>query len=76
MEWVQIYDPLGHAWLSTLAAAVPIVVLLGALALLDWPAHRAAIAGLISALLVAILVYGMPAKTAVAAAIYGASYAL
>ena len=76
MEWVQIYDPVGSAWLSTLAAAIPIVVLLGTLAWLDWPAHRAAIAGLISALFVATTVYGMPVATATAAAIYGAFYGL
>ena len=29
MEWVQVYDPLGSPWLSTLLAAAPIVVLLG-----------------------------------------------
>ena len=28
MEWVQAYDPLQHVWLSTVAAAVPIVLLL------------------------------------------------
>ena len=27
MEWIQAYDPLPHVWLSTLAAAVPIVLL-------------------------------------------------
>ena len=28
MDWVQGYDPLGAAWLSTLMAAAPIFVLL------------------------------------------------
>ena len=31
MDWVQVYDPLGSPWLSTLMAAAPIVVLLGML---------------------------------------------
>jgi hypothetical protein len=32
MQWTQIYDPLGHWCLSTLVAALPIVVLFGLLA--------------------------------------------
>jgi lactate permease len=74
MAWVQVYDPLGHALLSTLAAAAPIVLLLVALAVLQWPASRAALAGLATALLVAIAVFGMPPSSAVAAALRGAAY--
>jgi len=33
MPWIQVYDPLGHAVLSTLIAALPIVLLLTTLAL-------------------------------------------
>jgi lactate permease len=76
MEWVQVYDPVGNPWLSTAAAALPIVLLLVTLAVLEWKAHWAALAGLTSALLVSVLLYGMPASTAAATAVFGAAYGL
>jgi len=72
--WIQIYDPLGNAWLSAVAAAFPIVLLLVTLGLLEWRAHIAALAALVSALGVSTIVYGMPLVTASATAIYGAAY--
>ncbi len=75
MSWVQIYDPLGSAGLSTLMAAAPIVVLLGLL-VAGISAHRAAGCGLIVALAVAIGGYGMPASAALASAGYGAAFGL
>ena len=50
MVWSQVYNPLSNAWLSTLVAAVPIVVLLGALGIFRIKAHMAAIYGLIVSL--------------------------
>jgi lactate permease len=75
MAWVQNYDPLGSAALSTTAAGLPIVVLLG---LLVWgvSAPRAALAGLVAALGVAIGVFRMPTSAALAAAAYGGCYGL
>jgi lactate permease len=73
---VQVYDPLGAPWLSTLAAAVPIVTLLVTLGLLEWRAHRAAAAGLVAALAISIVVFGMPVRAAAASAVYGAAYGL
>jgi len=75
MPWSQNYDPL-HGALSTFAAAVPLVVLLGLLALRRVPAHVAALAGLAMALLVAVGVIGMPADMAGRAALLGAAYGL
>jgi lactate permease len=74
VPWVQTYDPLGSPWLSTAAAALPIVLLLAALGLLEWRAHRAALLGLLAALGVSVFVFGMPARTAAATAVYGAAY--
>ena len=74
--WIQVYNPLGSPWLSTAAAAFPIVLLLVALGLLEWRAHIAALAGLVAALAVSTLVFGMPLATAGATAVYGAAYGL
>jgi lactate permease len=76
VRWPQVYDPVGHAALSTLAAALPVVVLLGMLGVLRRSAHAAALAGLATALAVAIVVFGMPASLALTAAAYGAAYGL
>jgi len=72
--WIQVYDPLGSPWLSTAAAALPIVLLLLTLAVLEWRAHMAALAGLVAALAIATLVFGMPPPAAAATAAYGAAY--
>ena len=72
--WIQVYDPLGSPWLSTCAAALPIVLLLVALGVLQWRAHIAALAGLAAAVAVSVAVFGMPIGTLTATAIYGAAY--
>jgi lactate permease len=76
MLWPQNYDPFGQATVSTLVAALPIVVLLGGLAFLHMKAHYAALAGLATALIVSIAAFGMPASMAFATAGYGAAYGL
>jgi lactate permease len=76
MTWTQVYSPLGNIFGSALVAAIPVVVLLGLLALLHVRAHWAALLGLASALSIAILVFGMPAKLALAAAADGAAFGL
>jgi lactate permease len=76
MSWIQAYDPLGSGWLSTLAAALPIVVLLAGLAVFELRAHVAALLAVIVALAVSTLVFRMPLSSALAAAIFGAAYGL
>src|SRR6476659_6947374 len=74
--WLQNYDPLHNAFLSTVVAACPIIVLLGSIALLRIRIHISAFAGLVVAFLVALLVYRMPPVTAAAAGLYGAAFGL
>ncbi len=76
MVWQQIYDPFNNPVLSTLMAAVPVVVMLAALAFFHVKAHLAALMALASALVIAIFAFGMPAGMAGSAALYGAANGL
>lgn len=74
--WQQVYMPLGSLWLSSLAAAIPILFFFVALALLRMKGHVAAAITLALALAVAIAGYGMPVPQALASAGYGFLYGL
>jgi lactate permease len=74
MQWTQVYDPLGHWWLSTLVAAVPIIVLFTLLAGLKVKPHWCAIAGATSAITVAILFFKMPPALAAISFTYGVAF--
>src|SRR5437868_606699 len=76
MSWTQNYDPLGQPLLSTLVAAVPVVVLLGSIALLQIRIHFAALLGLAVAAAVALVIYHMPGSQVLATSCYGAAYGL
>src|SRR5579885_2710224 len=69
--WNQVYNPLNSEFLSTLAAAIPVVTLLVLLASGKVKAHLAAVIALIAAILVATIVFTMPAGMAIRAAVLG-----
>jgi lactate permease len=80
--YLQSYDPFGNVFLSTLAAAVPIVVLLYFIALhphrdqdgvrrLGISAPYAAFFGVIAAFVVSCLIFKMPVGSAVSAFVLG-----
>src|SRR5256885_7530517 len=75
-NWLQIYDPLGNALLSTIVAALPVVVLLTAIAFFHIRIHLSALLGLAVALAVARFAYDMPLQAAAATTLYGAAYGL
>jgi lactate permease len=66
-------DSLG--W-SALAAALPILVPLLLIGVLRKPAWIAGLAGLVTALIVAVVAYGMPAQLAMQSAVMGAAFGL
>src|ERR1700730_7488138 len=74
MNWTQVYDPFGVWWLSTLVAAVPVIVLLGLLAVFRVKPHWAAMAGAAAALVAASAVFQMPWSLSTASLLYGAGF--
>src|SRR6059058_4136024 len=74
MTWTQVYDPL-HSWiLSTLVAALPILVLFGMLAGLRVKPHWCAIGGAGTAVAVAVIIFGMPLRLAGMSFVYGVGF--
>src|ERR671932_2197582 len=76
MTWTQVYDPFGHWWLSTLVAALPIIVLFGLLAVVRVRPHLAALAGAATAVAAASLAFGMPWSLSAVSFLYGAAFGL
>ena len=71
MIWQHGYDPLQNFALSTIAAGIPVAVLLAALAFFHMRAHYAAGLALLVGIGIAAAIFGMPADMAVKAAGYG-----
>jgi lactate permease len=73
----QVYDPIaGSLVLSTLVAVIPIVVLFVLLAGIRMAAQWAGLITLAVALVLAVLVYGMPVGLAIDSALFGAAFGL
>lgn len=76
MVWQQIIDPFNHSTLSVLVALVPILFIFWALIIRRMKGYQASLAAMSIALLIAVLVYGMPVKLAVLSVVHGALYGL
>jgi len=75
-HWVQNYNPLGNAWLSTLIAALPVTVLFYLLAVRKIVAHWAALWSFFLAVALAVVVFGMPPVMVTAAVGHGLVYGI
>lgn len=76
VAYVQNLDPLGNQILSTLFAALPVIVLFYLLVPRRWLASKAGLAGAIVAILIAWLVYKMPLDMACMSFVHGAGFGL
>ena len=75
--YTQVLDPVGDSlFLSAVFAALPLIALFILLGGLKWKAQWAALASLAIALIVALVVYSMPAGQALDAAVLGACFGL
>ena len=77
MVYQQVYDPIaGSLALSTLVAIIPIVVLFVLLAGIRVAAQWASLATLATALVIALLIYGMPIGLALKSTLLGICFGL
>ncbi|MGB9605726.1 MAG: L-lactate permease, partial [Bryobacteraceae bacterium] len=74
--WVQNYDPLGFAPLSTAVAAFPVGLLFYLLAVRKTIAWRAALYAFLAAVVLAVTAFGMPGRMVAAAVAHGLVYAV
>lgn len=73
---MQNYDPLNNTVLSTVFAALPIIILLSSIAIFKIRIHFAALFGLTIAIFIAIFIFKMPVIIAASATVFGAAYGL
>jgi len=70
----QNYNPLNNQLLSTLAALIPILILISALMIFKLRVHWAALLALASALILAVFMFKMPVSHTLASSLYGVAY--
>src|SRR6476619_8624150 len=76
MNWTQVINPFNNIVLSALMAVVPILFIFWALIIKKMKEYMASLIAIMSAILIAIFVYGMPVKLALLSTANGALYGL
>ena len=75
MKWIQLIDPLNNIGWSALVAAVPIVFIFWAL-IKKMKGYMASLLTMLLAIILSVVIYGMPLKLAALSALHGAMYGL
>ncbi len=76
MNWTQVINPFNNIALSALVAVVPILFIFWALIIKKMKGYKASLLAVAIAIVIAILVYGMPVQLALLSAANGALYGL
>ena len=76
MTWTQVINPFNNIFLSALVAVLPILFIFWALIIKKMKGYQASLISTALALLIAIIVYGMPVKLALLSTANGALYGL
>lgn len=76
MNWTQVIDPFNSIPLSALIASIPIVFIFWALIIRKMKGYQASLLATLIAIIIAIIVYGMPAHLALLATTHGVMYGL
>ncbi len=76
MTWLQHYNPLGSLGFSAIVAAIPLFILLYMLGIRRSKGHFAALFATLAAVLLAIIIWGMPVGHAISATLYGAAFGI
>lgn len=76
MTWTQIVDPFNNIVLSAIVATVPIVFIFWALIIKKMKGYLAILLATFIAILIAIIVYGMPVHLVLLSTLHGALYGI
>jgi lactate permease len=76
MNWIQQTDPLGNIYLSAFIAAIPVFFIFWALIIKKMKGYLASALTAILAVLVAVVIYGMPVGLSLLSLLHGALYGL
>jgi lactate permease len=75
MQWTQLIDPFSNIALSALVASIPVIFICWAL-FKKMKGYLASLLTVLLAILLAVIVYGMPVKLALLSVLHGAMYGL
>lgn len=76
MNWTQVVDPFNNIVISALIAAIPIAFIFWTLIIRNMKGYLASLFTVLIAVVLAIIIYGMPVKLALASTLHGALYGL